>query len=120
MKAILWSFITVMSVQLFYPRGSYKFYLLALVPFIALMFDYNNLELRLRTQYKFQRGHLFGILISLVIFLCFRYVYFWFLGAWSIFYLIKSGTLSQITSRISRIFGTKDGHLIELEEIYSE
>jgi hypothetical protein len=120
MKATLWAFIAVMSIQLFYPRGSYKFYLLALAPFTALMFDYKNLELRLRTKFQFQRHHLFMILMSLAVFLCYRFVYFWLLGAWVTFYLLKSGELKRIANGIYRFLRRPDPVMSELEEIYSE
>jgi hypothetical protein len=120
MKAIFWSFVAVMSVQLFYPRGAYKFYLLILVPFIALMFDYGDIGLQDRTNFQFEKHHLFGILISLAVFLCYRFVYFWLLGAWVAFYFVKSGVLGQIVSGISRLFRTSDVRGTELEEIYSE
>jgi hypothetical protein len=120
MKAILWGFIAVMSVQLFLPRGSYKFYLLALAPFAALLFDYKDLGLNLRTEFRFQRYHLFTILMSSVVFLCYRFVYFWILGAWVLLYLIKSEELSRISHSVLGFFKRPESDITELEEIYSE
>jgi hypothetical protein len=120
MKAILWAFIAVLSVQLFYPRGSYKFYLLALTPFLVLLFDYKDLDLKSRMRFKFQRHHLFGMIISWAVFLCFRFVYFWLLGIWVIFYLIRSNVLRQLTNPFSRSSKMGERSLSELEEIYSE
>jgi hypothetical protein len=120
MKAILWSFVAVLSVQLFYPRGVYKFYLLALSPFAALLFDYKDLELSLKTDFQFQKHLLFGILMSWTVFLCFRFVYFWLLGAWVIFYLAKSGESTRIIGNILNFFKRPDSDFAELEEIYSE
>lgn len=120
MKAILWGFIAVMSVQLFLPRGSYKFYLLALAPFAALLFDYKDLGFNLRIEFRFQRHHLFVILMSLAVFLCYRFVYFWLLGAWVIFYLWKSGELKRITKGSYGFLRRPDSAMSELEEIYAE
>jgi Gpi18-like mannosyltransferase len=120
MKAILWGFIAVMSIQLFYPRGSYKFYLLALAPLAALLFDYKDLELSQKTPFKIQKHHLFTILMTWVVFLCYRFVYFWFLGAWVLFYLIMSGELKRIVNGSYRFLKPKEPGLSELEEIYSE
>ena len=120
MKAVLWSFVAVMCVQLFYPRGTYKFYLLALAPFAALLFNYRDLELASNQNYRFQKHHLFVMLMSWAVFLCYRFVYFWLLGAWVIFYLVKSGEFTRIFQGILRFLRRKDNGLIELEEIYSE
>ncbi|MGD9395774.1 MAG: hypothetical protein PVJ05_05050 [Candidatus Thorarchaeota archaeon] len=120
MNAILWSFVAVMSVQLFYPRGAYKFYLLALAPFAALLFDYRNLELDLNQDYHFQKHHIFMMVMSWSVFLCYRFVYFWLLGAWVVFYLIKSAELSRIFRGVWSFLSRTDSDLHELEEIYSE
>ncbi|MGY5851953.1 MAG: hypothetical protein RTU92_00130 [Candidatus Thorarchaeota archaeon] len=120
MKAILWGFIALMSIQLFYPRGSYKFYLLALAPFVAILLDYRDLGLRNRSQFQFQKRHLFTLLMTWAVFLCYRFVYFWLLGGWSLFYLVKSGELKRITSGIHGILRRPDRVMSELEEIYSE
>ncbi|MFW9892469.1 MAG: hypothetical protein ACFFFO_09715 [Candidatus Thorarchaeota archaeon] len=120
MKAILWSFVAVMSVQLFYPRGAYKFYLLALTPFMALLFDYKDLELSSKKQFTFQNHHILPILLSWAIFLCYRFVYFWLLGAWVLFYLYRSGDLSRISTGIVGQFKRNERQPAELEDIYTE
>jgi hypothetical protein len=126
MKAILWSFIAVLCLQTFFPRGAYKFYLLALMPFAALLFDFKDLSL-LETEFAFQKRHLFVPIISTLIFLCYRFVYLWILVVWAWFYLIQSGELHRIQAGI-RSFISKarrspnlDSERIEiLDEIYSE
>jgi len=126
MKAILWSFIAVLCVQTFFPRGAYKFYLLALMPFASLLFDYKDLMLA-KDEFVFRKRHLFVPIIVTLIFLCYRFVYLWILVVWTWFYLIQSGELSRILDGI-RSFFTKgrSSHDIELktietwEEIYSE
>ena len=125
MKAILWSFIAVLCLHTFFPRGVYKFYLLVLMPFAALLFDYKDLGLEIGT-YKFEKRHLFVPIITIVIFLCYRFVYLWIIMAWAWFYLLKGGELSRIRGGISSFFSearnssqTSEGMEI-LEEIYSE
>ncbi|TFG07571.1 hypothetical protein EU522_00615, partial [Candidatus Thorarchaeota archaeon] len=96
-KGLLWGFIAVLCVQLFYPRGAYKFYLLALVPFLAILFDYKNLDFHEALPYRFEKHHLLPIVLSWAVFLCFRFVYFWLLAAWGIFYFWKGGELHRIS-----------------------
>ncbi|TFG29207.1 hypothetical protein EU528_10025 [Candidatus Thorarchaeota archaeon] len=126
MKAILWSFIAVLCLQTFFPRGAYKFYLLALMPFAALLFDYEDLML-VRDEFVFSKRHLFVPIIVTLIFLCYRFVYLWILVAWAWFYLIQSGELSRIRDGIRSFFSKArsspelDSEKIETwEEIYSE
>jgi len=120
MNAILWSFVAVMSVQLFYPRGAYKFYLLALAPLAALLFDYRDLDLDLNQDYHFQKHHIFVMVMSWAVFLCYRFVYFWLLGAWVVFYLVKSAELSRIFRGVRSFLSRIDGDFHEMEEVYSE
>jgi hypothetical protein len=101
--ALMWSFVAVMCVQLFYPRGAYKFYLLALAPFSALLFDYSDLTYSKVESFVFQKHYLFPMIMSWAIFLCYRFVYFWILGVWTLFYLWKSGNLSRIREALMLI-----------------
>ena len=127
MKAILWSFIAVLCLQTFFPRGAYKFYLLALMPFAALLFDYRDLELKEKGTYKFENHHLFVPLIASAIFLCFRYVYLWIIVGWAWFYLTRSGERSRIRNGIGVFFSrlrnphsSSSERMKILEDIYSE
>jgi len=124
MKAILWSLIAVLCLQTFFPRGVYKFYLLILMPFASLLFDYKDLELEKGT-YKFEKHHLFVPIMTALIFLCYRFVYLWIIVAWAWFYLYMSGELSRIrngfSSFFSRLRSPPSSERMEiLEEIYSE
>jgi len=101
--ALVWSFVAVMCVQLFYPRGAYKFYLLALAPLSALLFDYKNLTYSEVESFVFQRRYLLPMIMSWAIFLCYRFIYFWILGVWTLFYLWKSGNLTRIRDVLTRI-----------------
>jgi hypothetical protein len=121
-QALLWGFVAVLCVQLFYPRGAYKFYLLALTPFISVLYDYRNLELK-QDQYGFRKHHLVPLVLSWIVFLCFRFVYFWVLMAWLIFYLWKSGNLSRIAEGfrlIGRPSYKENSSMSVYEEIYGE
>ena len=126
MKAILWSFIAVLCLHTFFPRGVYKFYLLALMPFAALLFDYRDLNLKEQESFSFEKHHLFVPLIATVIFLCFRFIYLWIVVAWAWFYFYKSGELSRIRKGIGAFFSRlkitppHSERMKTLEEIYSE
>ena len=90
-ETIYLSILLILSFQLFYPRGSYKFYLALLAPFISILFDSKNLSLTCNdegSKFKFQKHYLTPILISWVIFLCYRYIYFLILIAWIIYLLV--------------------------------
>jgi hypothetical protein len=119
-RGLLWGFIAVLCVQLFYPRGAYKFYLLALAPFFAVLFDYKNLDAQNAPSFSFEWHHLTPFIMASAVFLCFRFAYFWLLAAWGIALLWKGGEFG----RIRRLFLLRDSKretgLSELEEIYSE
>jgi hypothetical protein len=102
--ALFWILIIVLLVQLFFPRGAYKFYLLALTPFISIFFDYKDMTLSPNGSFTFKKRHLFPVLMSLAIFLCYRNIYFWILFAWVLFYLWKWGTLSRTWNSIREGF----------------
>ncbi|NHJ12717.1 MAG: hypothetical protein EAX95_03535 [Candidatus Thorarchaeota archaeon] len=123
-KGLFWAFIAVLCVQFFYPRGAYKFYLLALCPFFAILFDYKNLDLQDSSPFKLQKHHLLSVFMALIVFLCFRFVYFWILAAWGIIYLWKGGELGRIAHAINWR-GRKNSEEIPSvmsvwEEIYSD
>jgi Gpi18-like mannosyltransferase len=122
--ALIWSFIAIMCVQLFYPRGAYKFYLLALAPFFAILFDYKNLSWNENIPFQFHKRYLFPIIMSWVVLLCYRFVYFWILGLWMFIVLWYSGNLRRIIKNIKGIvtvFHTKEEPTNEeWDEIYSE
>jgi len=123
MKAVFWSFIAVLCLQTFFPRGVYKFYLLVLMPFAALLFDYKDMSLSGKEKYTFKKHHLLVPIFATAIFLCFRFVYLWIIVAWAWFYLIKSGELSRIRDFFSVLKSSPEPpseRMEALEEIYSE
>ncbi len=102
-EALFWSIILVLLVQLFFPRGSYKFYLIALMPFLAVLFDYTDLTLTNVSPFEFKKRHWFIIIITTAIFLCLRYLYFWILIAMILFYLYNRGYITTIVNSVKRI-----------------
>ncbi|MFW9847544.1 MAG: hypothetical protein ACFFF4_00285 [Candidatus Thorarchaeota archaeon] len=124
--ALIWSFIAILCVQIFYPRGAYKFYLLALAPFFSILFDYDMFTERMNIPFKFQRKHLFHIIMAWTVFLFYRFAYFWILGIWMAVVLWKSGDLKRIQNNLVTILTlrfirkSEPLELDELEEIYSE
>ncbi|MGY5876877.1 MAG: hypothetical protein RTU30_14100 [Candidatus Thorarchaeota archaeon] len=125
-QAILWSIVAVLCLQAFYPRGVYKFYLLILSPFIALLFDVRNLSFSTESEFKFQKRYLFTFLMSLIVILCYRFVYLWIIVSWILFYLWKSGNLSWMVGGFKRILrrpqpdGDDTPAIKVYDEIYSE
>ncbi len=90
-QALFWCILIVLLIQLFYPRGTYKFYLTLLIPFISILFEHRDLELVSTEPFSFQRAHLVPVIVSAVVVVCFRLVYFWILIVWLLFYLRKRG-----------------------------
>jgi len=91
-KAVFFSITLIISFQLFYPRGGFKYYLVLLTPFMSILFDYKNLSLnRVRLiekkDFKFHLRYLFPLVISWIVFFCYRYIYQWILIALCLFYL---------------------------------
>ena len=102
-EALFWGIILVLLVQLFFPRGSYKFYLIALMPFLAVLFGYNDLTLTNANPFEFRKRHWFVIIVTFAIFLCLRYLYFWILIAMILFYLHKRGYITGTFHSVKRI-----------------
>ncbi|MGD9397074.1 MAG: hypothetical protein PVJ05_11645 [Candidatus Thorarchaeota archaeon] len=90
-QALFWSILIVLVIQLFYPRGAYKYYLTILTPFISILFDYRDLELESSEPFSFQRARLLPVIVSAIVVICFRLVYFWILIVWLLFFLRSSG-----------------------------
>jgi hypothetical protein len=114
-NAMIWSIIGVFCVQAFFPRGVYKFYLLLMIPFISLLFDYKNLKFD-DADFQFQPHYLFPLIYSWAIFLCNRFVYLWLINLGILFYLWKSGELNRFLSSM-RVAKQPDS---EWDEIYSD
>ncbi|MBN1800121.1 MAG: DolP-mannose mannosyltransferase, partial [Candidatus Lokiarchaeota archaeon] len=91
-EAIILSIFLVITLQLFYPRGSFKYYLVLLVPFISILFNYEDLTLqKIRSieakDFNFKKRFFLPLIISWIVFFCYRYVYFWILIVWVLFYI---------------------------------
>ena len=102
-NALLWGFVAVLCVQFFYPRGAYKFYLLMLSPFIALLHDPKDITVMNDSPFSFNKRHLVTVIFSWATFLCFRFVYFWILFAWLLYYVNKSGNIGRIWNGLKSI-----------------
>jgi hypothetical protein len=91
-KAIFLSIFLVISLHIFFPRGSYKFYLILLTPFISIFFDARNLNLlkiSSKNAQKVYKRYYIPILVCWVIFFMYRYVYFWLLIFLSFYYILQ-------------------------------
>ncbi|MFX0094978.1 MAG: hypothetical protein ACFFBD_24800, partial [Candidatus Hodarchaeota archaeon] len=91
-NSIFWSLILVFCIQLFYPRGTWKFYLLLLVPFLSLTLSFMEGAI-VSNQRKFPlnipREYPISYALLLIIFLISKYIYFAILIAWMVYFLIK-------------------------------
>ncbi len=87
-QSLFLSIFLILSVQLFYPRGTYKFYLILLTPFISIFYDHQDLSFKHVNRLKeenFKPRYLIPLVISWGVFFCFRYVYFLIIIFWMVF-----------------------------------
>ena len=103
-QAIFWAIIALLCIQTFFPRGAYKYYLIALIPFVSILYDFRDLHLSSTEPFQFKPYLLTPIIMSLFIILCYRFAYLWIIVGWAWFYLWKSGTLSRGSSGIGSLW----------------
>ncbi len=92
-KSLILALILSICLDVFYPRGAYKYYLILLVPFISIYYDPNHLALTGTMNLAdnlFRKGYLIPILLSWVIFWINRLLYFPILLAWAAYYVLKT------------------------------
>lgn len=124
-QAVILVIVAIFCIQLFYPRGVYKFYLLILSPFIALLFNYQDFSLSQTENFKFKKHQLYPLVLSWIVFLCYRFIYLWVIMTWMFFYLWKSGNLTRVKMGIYWILGgfskgpTSESDNDEWDEIYT-
>ncbi len=103
-ESLFLSIILVLCLQLFYPRGSYKYYLMLLTPFISMFYD-EEIFLPVHPQgdskAPFHNRFLTSTIISWIIFFCNRYVYFLFLLAWLVFFLYRKAKMNRAVIKIN-------------------
>jgi hypothetical protein len=81
------SILTILAFHLFYPRGSFKYYLILLSPFISILFGV-DLKPKEPKEFRFKAFYLIPTIISWITFFFSRYLYFWILVAWMIGYML--------------------------------
>ncbi|MHA2248052.1 MAG: hypothetical protein ACXADY_24100 [Candidatus Hodarchaeales archaeon] len=105
-----WVLILVICVHLFYPRGSFKFYLILLVPFLSLNLDIkrsfatmkqpsenpNSIKNR---KWFLSSDFVVNFLLLTIIVLIYRYIYFMILLGWLI-YLYSKKRQSEINNAV--------------------
>lgn len=90
-----WCLILIISMHIFYPRGSYKYYLLLLMPILALYIGFKqdcikkNIFPPKNKTWKEKNVFIIMILLLIIIISISRYVYFLILFIWEIYYIIK-------------------------------
>lgn len=90
--------VLVFCLQLFFPRGSYKYYLMLLTPFISIFYDMGNLRFISQGESKpGEKGRAFltPILLSGVILGINRYLSFLILLGWMSFYILQKRKQEQ-------------------------
>ena len=86
-KALYLSIFLIIALQIFYPRGAYKFYLILLAPFISIFYDHKNFSLDNNKDIQSNKRYLIPLVITWGIFFFFRYAYFLILVLWIIFFI---------------------------------
>ncbi len=109
-EGLFLSILLVICFQLFYPRGSYKYYLMLLTPFITIFYDDKHflmLNQPREGMVSFRKQFLTSMILSWIIFWCNRYIYFFLLLTWLIFLfrknVILNNKLSEIENQITKI-----------------
>ncbi len=81
------SIFIIFAFQIFYPRGSFKYYLILLAPFISILFGAKIKE-ESKESFSFKLINLVPTVISWIIFFFNRFLYFWIIIAWMMGYII--------------------------------
>ncbi len=122
-QLVLLAFLAVICVQLFYPRGAYKFYLLTLMPFAAILFDIKDFQFSSQEEFRFAPHYLFTILLATAVFFWYRFVYFWILALWGLYYMYLNRNMLRSLKSSQEVESNDDyASLIEeslIEEIRS-
>ncbi|MBD3353305.1 MAG: hypothetical protein GF364_17625 [Candidatus Lokiarchaeota archaeon] len=90
-----WSIILVLNVHMFYPRGSYKYYLLLMIPFTVLMINVENVFSRefwedsTNKRMIYKKDIISWMVWLLVIMIFWRLGYFILLLIWEIMLIVK-------------------------------
>ncbi|MFW9918612.1 MAG: hypothetical protein ACFFED_03365 [Candidatus Thorarchaeota archaeon] len=123
-QLIILAFLAVLCVQLFYPRGSYKFYLLTLMPFAAVLYDIKDFQFSSNDSFRFHPFYLFTLVMTFAVFFWYRFVYFWILALWGLFYmylnrnmLLEQGALSSDSEHDDYAFFIEESIKEEIEEM---
>ncbi len=103
-QGLILAMLLVICLDIFYPRGSYKFYLMLLTPFVSIFYDTDDFTLTISpsaSQSRFRTRFLIPTLLSWIIFWCNRYLYFPILVAWLLYFVVKQHQLKQ--SRVEKL-----------------
>jgi hypothetical protein len=97
-----WAMILVFGLQLFYSRGSYKYYLILLMPFLAMFIIMDWKTLKPNTSEKFNKitpypiGYTIALILTWTIFFINRFTYFAILIVWVIYFLYKKYQMYKV------------------------
>ena len=119
-EALFWGLVTATSLILFYPRGAFKYYLILMIPFVAIFWDLSNFDLapgitpppdytRVRTKI----WYMLPIVIGWCIFCCVRTAYLMIPLVWLLFIMAMRHGYFKGQSL------TRDNHIFKSEKISS-
>ena len=92
---LFWCLLLVINMQIFYPRGSYKYYLLLMTPILTLALGFaqdskqKNIIPKKKKLWREKNVFILMIILLIIIILISRYAYFLILFAWEIYYIVK-------------------------------
>ncbi|MEX2681997.1 MAG: hypothetical protein Q6373_010370 [Candidatus Sigynarchaeota archaeon] len=102
-RLLFFSLLLVLFLHVFYSH-TYKYYFILLAPFVSILHDPSDLDLRKavsKPAMRIDRRWLLPTLYSLFLVLCYRYVYLMFVLAWAIYLILKErGSIDRLTARL--------------------
>jgi hypothetical protein len=100
-ELVFWAFIVGIGIQLFYARGSYKYYLIGIAPFLVLLYLFQVRPLEDDQDFPEQYLYpvLFGTALSWLILFFERNFYLLLILCWGIYLLRKHAKLQKKTAK---------------------
>jgi len=102
-RMLFFSLLMVLFLHVFYSH-TYKYYFILLAPFVSILHDSADLDLRKAASKPASRidwRWLVPTLYSLLLVLCYRYVYLMLVLAWAVYLILKErGSIDRLTERL--------------------
>lgn len=85
------------------------------MPFAAILFDIKDFKFSSHEEFRFAPHFLFMILVSTAVFFWYRFVYFWLLALWGLYYMYLNRNMHQPVES-SPSDGSTDDYAVLIEE----